>query len=94
VILTALRTDTKVTFGFKQSSGIISEGRQVLELMRREQTMTTVIVRKLERSVDAMYRQQPDTPTLVGVELGACSARRFNSPYIETNAPHSAHTTG
>jgi hypothetical protein len=38
--------------------------------------------------------QQPETPTLVGVELGACSARRFNSPYVETNAPHSAHTTG
>jgi hypothetical protein len=38
--------------------------------------------------------QQPDTPTWVGVELGACSARRFNSPYVETNAPHPAHMTG
>jgi hypothetical protein len=38
--------------------------------------------------------QQPETRTPVGFELGALSARRFNSPYVETNAPQSAHVTG
>jgi hypothetical protein len=38
--------------------------------------------------------QQPETRTPVGFELGALSARRFNSPYVETNAPQSVHVTG
>jgi hypothetical protein len=38
--------------------------------------------------------QQPETRTPVGFKLGTLSARRFNSPYVETNAPQSAHVTG
>jgi hypothetical protein len=38
--------------------------------------------------------QQPETRTPVGFELRAFSVRRFNSPYVETNAPQSAHVTG
>jgi hypothetical protein len=38
--------------------------------------------------------QQPETRTPVGFELGVFSARRFNSPYVETNAPQSPHVTG
>jgi hypothetical protein len=38
--------------------------------------------------------QQPDTRTRSGFEFGQSSARRFNSPYVETNAPQSAHDTG
>jgi hypothetical protein len=38
--------------------------------------------------------QQLEIPAPVSFELGARSARRFNSPYVETNAPQSAHVTG